>query len=61
MFVTAGILEGPADGKVWFASAGHPPILQYHKDDGTVREHAALNPPLGIAPGAGVFRIDDSM
>jgi phosphoserine phosphatase RsbU/P len=50
MFVTAAILRGLADGKVWFASAGHPPILQYHKDDGRVSEHSALNPPPGIAP-----------
>lgn len=51
MFVTVAILQGLTDGTVWIASAGH----------GTVSEHSALNPPLGDCPGAGVFRIDDSM
>jgi len=50
MFVTVAILQALSDGTARFASAGHPPVLQYHKDDGTVSEHSALNPPLGIAP-----------
>jgi serine phosphatase RsbU (regulator of sigma subunit) len=50
MFVTVAILQARSDGKARFASAGHLPVLQYHKDDGTVSQHSALNPPLGIAP-----------
>lgn len=48
MFVTVGILRGGERGRVEFASAGHPAILHYHKASGTVSEHAALDPPLGI-------------
>jgi len=50
MFVTVAILQALGEGKVLFASAGHPPVLQYHQDSGTVSEHPALDPPLGIAP-----------
>jgi serine phosphatase RsbU (regulator of sigma subunit) len=49
MFVTAGVLQSGGNGRVVFASAGHPPILQYHKKTGEVSEHGALDPPLGIA------------
>ena len=48
MFVTVGALRGGADGRVHYASAGHPPILHYQKASADVREYASLDPPLGI-------------
>jgi sigma-B regulation protein RsbU (phosphoserine phosphatase) len=48
MFVTVGIVQSGDRGRLLFASAGHPPLLHYHKATGTVSELAALDPPLGI-------------
>ncbi len=48
MFVTSGILQGGARGRVVFASAGHPAILHYRKVANVILEYAALDPPLGM-------------
>lgn len=48
MFVTVGALRAGADGRVHYASTGHPPILHYQKANGAIREYAALDAPLGI-------------
>lgn len=51
MFVTTAVLQGGDGGKVAYASAGHPAILQYHRKTRAVTEHGALDPPLGITEG----------
>jgi phosphoserine phosphatase RsbU/P len=48
MFITAGILRAQGDGKVTFASAGHPAILHYRRQANDMRQYAALDPPLGV-------------
>ena len=48
MFVTSGILQGGAGGRLVFASAGHPGILHYRKVVKGILEYAALDPPLGM-------------
>lgn len=53
MFVTTAVLQVAEGGNVAYASAGHPAILQYHRNTGGVTEHGALDPPLGIAESQG--------
>jgi len=48
MFVTVEVLRGGTGGRTTFASGGHPPMLHYHKRDGSVSEHGALDAPLGV-------------
>jgi len=48
MFVTSGILQGGARGRIVFASAGHPAILHYRKVVKRILQYAALDPPLGM-------------
>ena len=48
MFVTSGILQGGASGRIAFASAGHPPILHYRKTANVIYEYPSLDPPLGM-------------
>jgi len=48
MFVTSGILQGGASGRIVFASAGHPSILHYRKAANVILEYAALDSPVGV-------------
>jgi serine phosphatase RsbU (regulator of sigma subunit) len=48
MFVTAGLFQAGQDGRVKYASAGHPPILHYQKASGQVAEYPSLDLPMAV-------------
>ena len=50
MFVTFACIAGDSGPTVNFSLAGHPPILHYRKEAGTVQEHTVSNLPLAISP-----------
>lgn len=51
MFVTVAVLQSMAANQIQFASAGHPPILHYHRTTRCVSEYPPLGAPLGLLDG----------
>ena len=51
MFVTVAVLQGDGTNRIQFASAAHPPVLQYHAKSRSVSEHPACDLPLGLLEG----------
>lgn len=49
MFVTAGFL-GCAGDQLTLCLAGHPALLHFRHESGTVEEHPTIDMPLGILP-----------
>jgi len=51
MFVTVAVLQSNASNQIHFASAGHPPVLHYHRKSGSVTEYPPNDAPLGLFEG----------
>jgi serine phosphatase RsbU (regulator of sigma subunit) len=51
MFVTVAVLQSNAANQIHFASAGHPPVLHYHRKSGNVTEYPPNDAPLGLLEG----------
>jgi len=50
LYATGLFLTVDSDGRVEYASAGHPPFL-VRENDGTVTTHDATGPPIALIPG----------
>lgn len=51
MFVTVAVLQGDGTNRIRFASAAHPPVLQYQRQSREVVEHPPCDAPLGLLDG----------
>lgn len=51
MFVTVAVLQSDAANQIRLASAGHPPVLHYHRKSGAVTEYPPNDAPLGLLSG----------
>ncbi|MBO0911729.1 MAG: serine/threonine-protein phosphatase [Acidobacteria bacterium] len=51
MFITAAVVEHAEGGQIFYASAGHPPLLHYRKASSEVMEYPPLDPPVGLMDG----------
>jgi sigma-B regulation protein RsbU (phosphoserine phosphatase) len=51
MFVTVAVLQGDGTNRIRFASAAHPPVLQYQHSSRNVIEHPPCDAPLGLLDG----------
>ena len=48
MFVTVAVLQSATANQIRFASAGHPPVLHYHRKSRAVTEYPPNDAPLGL-------------
>ncbi len=48
MFVTVAVLQGDGTNRVQFASAAHPPVLQYCRQSRSITEYPPCDAPLGL-------------
>ncbi len=51
MFVTVAVLQSDAANRIRLASAGHPPVLHYHRKSRAVTEYPPNDAPLGLLSG----------
>jgi len=51
MFVTVAVLQSDAADQIRLASAGHPPVLHYHRKSRAVTEYPSNDAPLGLLSG----------
>jgi len=51
MFVTVAVLQSNAANEIYFASAGHPPVLHFHRESRSVTEYPPNDAPLGLLDG----------
>jgi len=51
MFVTVAVLQSNTENQIHFASAGHPPVLHYHRKSRSVTEYPPQDAPLGLLDG----------
>jgi serine phosphatase RsbU (regulator of sigma subunit) len=51
MFVTVAMLQNTGANRMQFASAGHPPVLHYHRAARRVTEYPPLDAPVGVLDG----------
>jgi sigma-B regulation protein RsbU (phosphoserine phosphatase) len=51
MFVTVAVLQSNRVNQIHFASAGHPPVLHYHRNSRSVTEYPPNDAPLGLFDG----------
>ena len=51
MFVTVAVLQSNTGNQIRFASAGHPPVLHYHRKSRRVTEYPSQDAPLGLLDG----------
>ena len=51
MFVTVAVLQCDAANQIRMASAGHPPVLHYHRKSHAITEYPSNDAPLGLLDG----------
>jgi phosphoserine phosphatase RsbU/P len=51
MFVTVAALQSNGANQIHFASAGHPPVLHYHRISRSITEYPPNDAPLGLLDG----------
>jgi sigma-B regulation protein RsbU (phosphoserine phosphatase) len=51
MFVTVAVLQSTSANRILFASAGHPPVLHYHRQSRSISEYPPNDAPLGLLDG----------